>query len=331
MGAAEDLFATLQGFKNPDGKGRSPETILLEYCANELGSVERLHFDYKEKADSRTSDLAQLDKVHMAKAVSGFANSSGGVLIWGIEDETMNPKPIAFVREFVSNIQKGAPLWVEPVVAGIDGCFVEAASGAGAGYAIIYVPESVLPPHRVVLKDREVQDRYYLRSGEDFVVASHTMLEDMFGRRPKPLLALLSRVLGPASSRSDFAFMISIENRGRGVARGPFLELKVHNPYVVSIYGIDGNMRDGLEKVVVAMGSEVWAYGGNANTLIHSGVTRDIARVVLPDMRLVSFATTPALIIEYKMAAEGLPLTTGRVFRRGDDIEREWEASKHKP
>ena len=94
MDAAKEIFDTLIGFKQADSSGKPPQEQLIDYCKQVPGSVERAHVDFKEKHDRRDSKLADDDKKNLAKAVSGFANTGGGVLIWGIEDQTIAPKPI---------------------------------------------------------------------------------------------------------------------------------------------------------------------------------------------------------------------------------------------
>src|SRR5262249_55156752 len=143
------------------------------------------------KHDTRTPKLDEPDKRNLAKAISGFANSGGGVLLWGIKDE-MPPqlKPIANIQAFLKNVLELGAHTTDPAVQGLDGYWIPADSDTAAGFAAILVPESPLPPHRVLLKHDDIQHRYYIRSGSDFVIASHSQLEDMFGRRPQAKLAV---------------------------------------------------------------------------------------------------------------------------------------------
>ena len=73
-----------------------------DYCTTVLGSIEHFHVDFKTKNRPAQSSLSEPDKKNLAKAISGFANSGGGVLIWGIEDKTLLPKPIINVHQFMS-------------------------------------------------------------------------------------------------------------------------------------------------------------------------------------------------------------------------------------
>ena len=194
MSAAETIFDQIKGFRTTPA-GKTPHQRLTDYCTRVLGAVERFHVDFKEKGDRRTAVLDDDDKKNLAKAISGFANSAGGVLIWGVEDNSLSERPLSSVEDVTSRMLELAAHVTEPSVIGVDGDWVPADSGNGEGFAIIYVPESDQPPHRVILKQQKLQNNYYVRSGNSFVVASHTQLEDMFGRRPHPKLELAYRVI----------------------------------------------------------------------------------------------------------------------------------------
>ncbi len=83
-----------------------------------------------------------------------------------------------------------ASMITDPPVPGVDGAWIRSEI-TDKGFCFIYIPESPLPPHRVLLKsDPKINGHYYQRTGDSFNIALHTQLEDMFGRRPKPKLEL---------------------------------------------------------------------------------------------------------------------------------------------
>lgn len=316
MDSANDLFATIKGFKNAASDGSSPEQLLFDYCKDVLGAVERLNVDFKEKHDRRDAKLADTDKRNIAKALSGFANSSGGVLIWGIEDERLTPKPIANIEQFTANLARLATHITDPVVRDVDVEWLPSHLNDGSGFALIYVPESALPPHRVILNDAEVKNHYYIRSGESFVVATHTQLEDMFGRRPKPLLSLNTRIeihstsgIAP-NTKYSFNVVLGMRNDGRGPAKAPFLALQVHPPYAVSRYGLDGNSNYGLKPLTKSSRTKEHQYGASADVVIHAGVAYDITAIDL-EIQLTQIREIPDLVIDWRMAAEGSQPATG--------------------
>jgi len=58
---------------------------------------------FKGKKDPRDGVLAESDSWQFSRALSGFANSDGGVLLWGVKtnrhEEASSLKPISQVQE----------------------------------------------------------------------------------------------------------------------------------------------------------------------------------------------------------------------------------------
>ncbi len=257
-----------------------------KYIKDVLGSIERVHYDFKIKRDRRNPRLDGDDRKNIAKAVSGFANTSGGILIWGIEDKSLNRKPIKN-EQFLSNCLELSNSCTDPILPGIDGIWIPSAEDEYMGYAIIYIPESQLPPHRVILNDKDkekIKDKYFMRSADSFFVAGHTQLEDMFGRRPKPILSLSINCLKNTIYRGNkkgIDIYVGIQNKGRGSAIAPYLELKVSPPYSIDlINGVDGNGNCGLPRLPsINRRSEFYKFGSTADYIIHTGVCLDVIKI----------------------------------------------------
>lgn len=320
MNSARKIYEQLIAFKRADNSAESPQQRLLRYCSEVLGAVERLHIDFKEKHDRRNGKLDDADKRNLAKAVSGFANSSGGILVWGIQDKTISPKPIHEIEEFVQSLLELAPLLTDPAVQGIDGEWI--ASDEPGGFGIIFIPESLLPPHRVILNNAKLKNHYYTRTGSSFIVATHTQLEDMFGRRPKPHLSLSTRIVyySHQGDKHLVNVIVGIQNKGRGSARSPFLAVKVRPPYTVHQYGIDGNAGFGLEEMASSSDLDEKKYGASANIVIHSGVVHDVTLIRIPVNVKRPRQDTPDLILDYRIAAEGIQLIEGQKVVRGSEL-----------
>ena len=317
VNSAKALFRKLTSFRKVDSSGQTPEQKLLDYCHRVLGSVERLHIDFKEKSNRSHASLEDADRKNLAKAISGFADSGGGVLVWGIQDKTLSPKPITDIQLFVSSVLELAPQVTDPVVENIDGDWIQCdASAAKDGFGLVLVPESLLPPHRVLLSFQGIKNHYYIRTGGSFVEASHTQLEDMFGRRPQPKLGLHTKVIQYGSrfgGMSNVYVVLGIENKGRGTAKAPFLSVKVHHPYGIYEFGLDGNGNFGLDKIRSSRGSQETKYGSSAGVVIHSGVVHEATVVNVPAADIhKSGGEVQDLVVEYKIAAEGTGLIEGR-------------------
>ena len=75
MGRGEDLFE--------DIRHRGVRAI-DEFVANR--AIEELFLDFKRSSDDGGGPkLNQNDRRNLAKAISGFGNSEGGIIIWGID------------------------------------------------------------------------------------------------------------------------------------------------------------------------------------------------------------------------------------------------------
>ena len=329
MEQSTQLYDTLKSFKGPNHLGQSSQQQLLDYCTTVLGSIEHFHVDFKTKTDPAQSSLSEPDKKNLAKAISGFANSGGGVLIWGIEDKTLLPKPIINVHQFMSLLLNLAAQTTDPVAPGIDADWLPADSGSGSdGFGLLYVPESQLPPHRVILKYQGIQNHYFIRTAESFVIASHSQLEDMFGRRPQPKLRLATRIVTAPPQYHErqvlvtFGVFLGIENTGRGAARSPFLAIALDKPYEIDQYGIDGNKHFGLPLLVPAYDSQESKYGASSEFVIYPSMTHEVTRVGAHMDIPFDELKIPDLVIRYTVAAEGMQPLTGVEKIEGTNLRK---------
>jgi hypothetical protein len=239
-----------------------------------LGQEENLHLDFKtvSNANLRGND----DKRNLAKSLSGFANSSGGIIVWGVDarknaqgiDCASASAEIAPVRLFLSRLNELTGDAVSPIVDGIRHKAIE--TTGDRGFAATLVPESESGPYMAKLGE----DRYYKRSGDSFYKMEHFDLEDMFGRRQKPRLQIdLNNLLVPADNTQE-ELRIKIQNVGRAIARhvGIFMRLES-----VDITEVDGDhlqnvshLNDGLAMV---------SYTNNLGVIHPNGIAIHVGHV----------------------------------------------------
>ncbi len=200
-------------------------TAIDEFIATRKS--EELFLDFKRSSDNGSgSRLSQIDRNNLAKAISGFGNSEGGVIIWGVDcsidhngaDVARFKVPIVNVTRFCS--------WIEGV---ISGCTVPPHNSVknqtiiesnGNGYVITHIPKSNYAPHQMVGKLQ-----YYIRAGSDFVPTPHQVLSGMFGRRPQPNV-IINFLVNPLKIQGDtliFQCGFLLRNKGPGIAKDPYL------------------------------------------------------------------------------------------------------------
>jgi hypothetical protein len=226
MGRAEDLFANLRA------KGEAEIDRLIDDRQSE-----NLWLDFKRSADHGAGKkLHENDWKNLAKAISGFGNSEGGVIIWGVDcsddplvgDVPAKKVPIVNPQRFVSWVEGAVSACTIPPHRGVESIVIAAAGGSEKGYVATLVPFSNLAPHQCVKPAGVFQ--YYIRAGSSFMPTPHGVLAGLFGRRPQPNVFQIyesSAKIGSRGGRQSIEVdgFIHIFNEGPAIARNVFASL----------------------------------------------------------------------------------------------------------
>ena len=200
------------------------------------GQEEHLQLDFKTV---RAAHIDRDDRKRLAKYLSGFANSSGGLVIWGVVarkndhgvDCATASEEISPLGLFLTQLNNFTGQAVSPMVDGVRHRIIETA--ADRGYAITLVPESISGPHMAKLGE----DRYWKRSGDSFYKMEHFDLEDMFGRRQKPDLQIIPALMeGLGDERERVTFRLL--NTGRAMAKHVGFVAKFENATIANVLGV---------------------------------------------------------------------------------------------
>jgi hypothetical protein len=206
---------------------------------------EDLHLDFKLLSNG--ADLSREDRKNLAKAISGFSNSDGGLVVWGVDcrpdeagvDAAQVLRPISNAAAVLAKLQSLTGEAVSPIVDGVEHRII--ATGADASIIVTLVPPSVSGPHMAGMGE----GRYYKRSGDSFYRMEHFDVADMFGRRRQPQLNLqLARERQPSSTGKLHLYRLNalISNTGRNTAR--LFKVVVTLPATVLDWPNDGTSRD---------------------------------------------------------------------------------------
>ncbi len=255
---------------------------LEEYINN--NQEENLNLDFKtiNRSDLSHSD----DKKNFAKALSGFGNSSGGIIIWGIEakknadkiDCATSKKEIENLQLFLSKLNEFTGVAVAPIVDGVKHRGIPTTESKG--FAITLIPESLSGPH--MAKFRE--DRYYKRSGDSFYKMEHFDIEDMFGRRKKPLLDVYYKITPAGKTNTqrgsvwtyEFLIIIGITNKGRGSAFAPYLSI---NKKSIEPYKINQTINTDIKKLMNSVDTNQVCFGSMHDLVIHPNTCYDVTSI----------------------------------------------------
>ncbi len=265
-----------------------PEGLELEFERLDLSVLhefvesrhqENLHLDFKKI--SRADRPAKSDKQSFAKAVSGFANSDGGLIVWGIDarksggiDAACDLCPVLSPDKFRSRLEQLTGESTSPRVDGIRHKTIREHDGKN-GYVVTLVPVSDFPPHMAKLGE----NKYYKRSGESFYSMEHFDLEDMFGRRARPQLQIVFELISQDVERTDI--LLGIRNCGKGLARFPCLEVTIKPPRSWGIVpaGVDGRRATGLTPIQTLADKHLYTFSGRADDVIYPGQTLYVTRL----------------------------------------------------
>jgi hypothetical protein len=155
-----------------------------------VGQQEDLYLEVKV----RRTPLSDSYKDNLAEALSGFSNSEGGVLIYGLvarggdrttPDVITGVSPVEDASLTHSGILSLVGQLVEPPGQGISVESRPFDRDEAKGFVLLHIPRSEGLLHRS-RHDRE----YYRRHGHSFIRMEHCEIAEFYGRRKSPLLRL---------------------------------------------------------------------------------------------------------------------------------------------
>lgn len=280
-----------------------------------VGRVEDLHFEAK-----RCPSFDKRAKGYVSQALSGFANSDGGVLVLGLSTEHAGDEPDVVTRtepfeHFLKVASEIQLLMGDAVDPPVDGVLVEAvpADRAGYGYVKLLVPASDGGPHRAQIREIGAH-LYWKRSGGRFYEMEHYDLADMFGRRRRPDLHLDWRALPGSKSgeQHNWLLLLILTNLGRGLARFPSVEIEMPPGLNVYKYGVDDSGNHGLPWRALPGVPRRHAFVGSQGDVVHPGLPLELTRIMGMSLHTNPdgpWRFSPEIIkFPYKVAAEDMPV-----------------------
>jgi len=216
--AAEQLFKSFNSYE------RLREVI-------DEGEAEGLHLECKAPSEPLLSrDLRN----QLAIAASGFSNTEGGVIIWGMSttrhahtglDILTQIESIGKCRRLEQQIKQRLPTLTTPPILNAQSNVLKKRQHDTKGVIVTYIPKSHGDPVQVAQNHI-----FYFRSGDEFIPAPFEMIKRLFAAIDSPDLTLnLDNKLVRKNEDGSWKLPIVIRNRSSAVAEQTKLSVKIKN------------------------------------------------------------------------------------------------------
>lgn len=239
---------------------------------------ESLQLDFKRKEVGRNGEFSPNDRKILAEALSGFANSAGGLLIIGVDarkgadgiDCAQAARPIVDIRRFLADTNTEIGRLVQPRLDGVTLAAIESDRDPGSGYLLVHVERSERRPHR---SEAKAQKGYFKRVGDSFFEMEHYDIEDAFSRITSPVLDLNYVITHRFRSgqECEFDLKLFLHNTSEYIAKFPYIIFHSCGGCLVPRASTTDQPLD------VQVGRKVISLSGGADSVIQPGAERHVA------------------------------------------------------
>ena len=293
---------------------------------------ESVTLDFKEARGAATGTLANDDRKTFGKALSAFANSAGGLLVFGVEarkgddnvDCAQAAKPITNIERFKSEATTASGQLLQPRHDGIAVEAIPSQRQTGAGYLLVYVERSERRPHR---SEAAGQKQYFKRAGDSSFEMEHYDIEDAFRRTTVAKLSLewtLDRSHTNGNDELFYRISFWLRNESRVTAHRPYLKIR-------NVLGFDPIASKVITFSVVAdrewtcleCGPETVIHPDR--TLVALGVREEIKRYPGGQLVVRNMPQGPFLRFSYGVGCENSPINEGSILLGVEDLHEQAE------
>jgi len=226
-------------------------------------------------------------------ALSGFSNTAGGVIIWGIQarkdsggvDAAHKITHVANPSTFRTRLVELHRDATDPPVQGVEIQEWVDASAHCKGFVVCLVPEGGFKPYRAEIRGHE---QYYIRVGDSFRVPNRALLRSLFYPQIRSALkveASLEWVLTESGSRQDqaaFRCDLRIQNVGPATAKDAHIVFELNQrPRCIAAHNWNGEPHWETCPLPQKQPASVEHYAMRARRALHPGVLYDLVTLTV--------------------------------------------------
>jgi hypothetical protein len=208
----------------------------LSGCANPEEVLQAIKdFPEHEFCECKTGKIGDSDAFkHWSKALSGFANTAGGVLIWGIDVRERGTDKIRALElcDDPAKLQERLRACIlEAVEPTLDGILYKIVSSASGGLLLCFIPEGVVKPYAG-------RKQFHMRVVDKFPNIPLPLLRALFYPQQRTALTVEVTITGqPDGTGFAAAYSATLKNQGNVSASELFCRADTSLPLGWSFQG----------------------------------------------------------------------------------------------
>lgn len=198
----------------------------------EGGEAESLFLECKSPGEPR---LTKDQKNQLGVAISGFSNTAGGVLVYGLSTTTHKHtgldvisqiEEIGLISKLEQQVKNAIPATTVPPVFGTNTKIVKRQPRDSKGVLLLYVPAVAGDPVQATH-----DNVFYMRTGDEFRPAPYEIIKRLFSAVDVPdLYVWVNENLVEKKDDSSWNLPIVIRNNSTAIAENALVSVTVLNP-----------------------------------------------------------------------------------------------------